>query len=86
MHSDFCPVNTSCIPSRDLISRGTDADLDKAYEQWEADYENACCEDHENRCAEILAWIEAEQDARELWNSDDDRIRESVGNYRSHLS
>lgn len=38
---------------------------------------------HEDDCPSCLTIlrIERELDARELWESDDDRVRESVGNY-----
>jgi hypothetical protein len=58
------------------VSTMTDADLEV-----EASILEAIDEPTDEQFYRALA-IEREQDARALWNSDDDRIREAVGHYR----
>ena len=52
-------------------------------ELWSANMEDHDCT-YENDCTGCKLWgkIERELDARELWDADDARVRESVGNYR----
>lgn len=61
------------------VHKMTDAELEIEADRLDGhscDYEDDCidCKRQER--------IEREQDARELWNHSDDRVRESVGNYR----
>jgi hypothetical protein len=53
--------------------------LEAEYER----YENHSCS-YEDSCVECrhISKVEKELEARELWESDDARVRESVGNYR----
>lgn len=62
-----------------VISRMSDDELDTEAERLdghECSYEDDCPE-----CNRQVR-IEHEQDARNLWNHSDARVRESAGNYR----
>jgi len=72
--------------TRDQVARMSDEELERHYDELQEILDAGDPDDAEfERIHNRMRWIEAEQDARDAWNSDDDRVRESVGNYRSHL-
>ena len=80
-------TTTVTVPTRAAISKMTDDELVALDDALEAAGDADGIPDADDatitfaRCA-----VEMEQDARAAWSSGDDRVRESVGNYRSHLS
>lgn len=76
------------LPTRTDAGRMTDEALQAAVDALEArrdalDYDagDEATEALDAQLVEAIGHLEAEQDARDAWHSDDDRVRESVGNY-----
>jgi hypothetical protein len=81
MNDNWADFSHDHLPTKDTVVYATDGKLDELADFFQEHVED--CE--EDACLRIADWIEREQAARSDWNSDDDRVREAVGNYRSRL-
>jgi hypothetical protein len=72
------------VPTRQQIDRMTDEQLQAASDRLERYLDSPECRLDDELESHVMAMsllVEREQDNRDDWNSDDDRIREAVGNF-----